>query len=136
MTYLANCGSVPCSQYNPMPAEWFLIDRQGQYPNGTWVQASISTYLKPCSFPFFLIRPMNISDWGFGDCDYSFQSRSRQLHGPPRDHRPTTCRLSRRCRILSIMFANSSRRLANWQAPTERPRDIPRWIHRHRTRDL
>ncbi|KAF8728398.1 hypothetical protein AX14_006699 [Amanita brunnescens Koide BX004] len=43
MTYLANCGSVPCSQYNPMPAEWFLIDRQGQYPNGTWVQASIMT---------------------------------------------------------------------------------------------
>ncbi|KAF8344949.1 glycoside hydrolase family 61 protein J [Amanita rubescens] len=42
MTYMASCGSTTCDQYDPTNAEWFLIDRQGQYANGTWVQATIN----------------------------------------------------------------------------------------------
>lgn len=41
MTYMASCGSQTCDQYDPTSAEWFLIDRKGQYPNGTWIQATI-----------------------------------------------------------------------------------------------
>ena len=80
MTYMASCGSTPCNQYNPMQAEWFLIDRQGQYPNGTWAQASLSAYLKP--YVSSDVSDKHYSEWGPGDCDYSFQSRSGQLHRP------------------------------------------------------
>ena len=52
MTYMASCGSDTCDQYDPTNAEWFLIDRKGEYANGTWIQATISAYLKQYLFPF------------------------------------------------------------------------------------
>jgi hypothetical protein len=38
---MASCGNVTCDKYDPTDAEWFLIDRQGQFSNGTWAQANL-----------------------------------------------------------------------------------------------
>lgn len=41
MTYMASCGDTTCDKFNPQSAQWFLIDRQGQYSNGSWIQSSL-----------------------------------------------------------------------------------------------
>ncbi|KAF9522676.1 glycosyl hydrolase family 61-domain-containing protein [Crepidotus variabilis] len=41
LTYMASCGSVPCSQFDSAQASWFKIDEQGRKPDGTWVQADL-----------------------------------------------------------------------------------------------
>jgi hypothetical protein len=44
MTYLANCGSTTCDNYDPTNAKWFKIYQEGKQPNNNalWVQAEIS----------------------------------------------------------------------------------------------
>ena len=52
LTYLASCGSTPCSQFDSTTAKWFKIDQVGQKPDGTWVQADFSM-----SYPFSKSHP-------------------------------------------------------------------------------
>lgn len=43
LTYLANCGSVPCNQFDITTARWFKIAQVGRKsPGGAWVQADLS----------------------------------------------------------------------------------------------
>ena len=44
LTYLANCGSTTCDQYDPTNAKWFKIYQVGKQPNNNalWVQAEVS----------------------------------------------------------------------------------------------
>ncbi|KAM6495227.1 glycoside hydrolase family 61 protein [Amanita muscaria] len=42
MTYMASCGSTTCDQFNPSGAQWFLIDRVGQYSNGSWALGNVA----------------------------------------------------------------------------------------------
>jgi len=42
LTYLANCGSVPCNQFDITTARWFKIAQVGRAsPGGPWVQADL-----------------------------------------------------------------------------------------------
>lgn len=39
MTYMASCGSTPCSQFDSTKAQWFKIDQIGTTLPGVWAQA-------------------------------------------------------------------------------------------------
>ena len=45
LTYMANCGSTTCDQYDITNAKWFKIEQVGLNPNGSgWAQAGLSTF--------------------------------------------------------------------------------------------
>ncbi|KAJ2924571.1 hypothetical protein H1R20_g12520, partial [Candolleomyces eurysporus] len=42
ITYLADCGNVPCSEFDSTKARWFKIHQVGKKPNGgEWFQADL-----------------------------------------------------------------------------------------------
>lgn len=44
LTYMANCGSTTCDQYDITNAKWFKIEQVGLNPNGSgWAQAGLNT---------------------------------------------------------------------------------------------
>ena len=47
LTYLANCGSSPCSQFDITNSKWFKIDQIGRKsPGSAWAQADLSAFSK------------------------------------------------------------------------------------------
>jgi hypothetical protein len=50
LTYLANCGSTSCDQFDITNAKWFKIQQIGRKsPGSAWAQADISTFSELCS---------------------------------------------------------------------------------------
>ncbi|KAF7365218.1 hypothetical protein MVEN_00393400 [Mycena venus] len=43
LTYLANCGSAPCSGFDASNAMWFKIQQVGRDATGGWAQAQLNT---------------------------------------------------------------------------------------------
>ncbi|KAJ7095870.1 glycoside hydrolase family 61 protein [Mycena belliarum] len=43
LTYLASCGSEPCSQFPGPQAMWFKIQQSGRDSSGKWVQAQLNS---------------------------------------------------------------------------------------------
>ncbi|KAJ7675831.1 glycoside hydrolase family 61 protein [Mycena polygramma] len=56
LTYLSNCGSSPCSQFDASNAMWFKIEQAGRDANGQWVQALLNS-----GAPANLTLPANLA---------------------------------------------------------------------------
>ncbi|KAK7048363.1 glycosyl hydrolase family 61-domain-containing protein [Favolaschia claudopus] len=56
LTYLANCGSAPCSQFDASNAMWFKIQQVGRDASGAWAQASLNN-----GAPAMLKLPSNLA---------------------------------------------------------------------------
>ncbi|EAU87051.1 endoglucanase-4 [Coprinopsis cinerea okayama7 len=42
ITYMASCGSTPCSEFDSANAKWFKIDQKALKDNGGWYQADVA----------------------------------------------------------------------------------------------
>jgi Auxiliary Activity family 9 (formerly GH61) len=47
LTYMANCGSTPCNQFDITNTKWFKIQQIGRTsPGSAWAQADLSTFFR------------------------------------------------------------------------------------------
>ena len=133
LTYLANCGSSPCSQFDITNSRWFKIAQIGRKsPGSAWAQADLSAFSKTVlSISHFIDISFSLcSDWWRCNSISSQHSRSRELSPPTRNHRSPSSHFPRRSWVLPSLCPNPSRwfrnRCSHSRRTCKHTRSLPR----------
>jgi hypothetical protein len=113
LTYLANCGSAPCSEFDAANAMWFKIQQAGRDASG-WAQAQLSvsqSFAVRCRVIMRFLAPRFRC---LCDPQPALQSRAGELPATPRDYRVAEWRVSRWRRVLCKLQPASRRRIGYW----------------------